>query len=83
MGFEPTVPCGITGFQDRLVKPLRQLSITLLLYPADGEMSRKSPPGNGGLWDRDLEQGGGIDVLEALVDGDGLVGDVAPVKSPL
>ena len=28
VGFEPTVPCGITGFQDRLVKPLRQLSIT-------------------------------------------------------
>ena len=31
VGFEPTVPCGITGFQDRLVKPLRQLSITWLL----------------------------------------------------
>ena len=31
VGFEPTVPCGITGFQDRLVKPLRQLSIAWLL----------------------------------------------------
>ena len=31
VGFEPTVPCGITGFQDRLVKPLRQLSITWIL----------------------------------------------------
>ena len=27
VGFEPTVPCGITGFQDRLLKPLGQLSI--------------------------------------------------------
>ena len=26
MGFEPTVPCRITGFQDRLFKPLRHLS---------------------------------------------------------
>ena len=26
VGFEPTVPCGITGFQDRLFKPLRHLS---------------------------------------------------------
>ena len=22
VGFEPTVPCGITGFQDQLLKPL-------------------------------------------------------------
>ena len=26
VGFEPTVPCGITGFQDQLFKPLRHLS---------------------------------------------------------
>ena len=26
MGFEPTVPCEITGFQDRLLKPLGHLS---------------------------------------------------------
>ena len=26
MGFEPTAPCGITGFQDRLLKPLGHLS---------------------------------------------------------
>ena len=27
VGFEPTVPCGITGFQDQLLKPLGHLSI--------------------------------------------------------
>ena len=27
VGFEPTVPFGITGFQDRLLKPLGHLSI--------------------------------------------------------
>ena len=26
VGFEPTVPRGITGFQDRLLKPLGHLS---------------------------------------------------------
>ena len=26
VGFEPTVPCGITGFQDQLLKPLGHLS---------------------------------------------------------
>ena len=26
MGFEPTVPCEITGFQDQLLKPLGHLS---------------------------------------------------------
>ena len=26
VGFEPTVPCDITGFQDRLLKPLGHLS---------------------------------------------------------
>ena len=31
MGFEPTVPCGITGFQDQLLKPLGHLSIKSLL----------------------------------------------------
>ena len=49
VGFEPTVPCGITGFQDRLVKPLRQLSITLILYPAPWEKSRKTPSFRMGL----------------------------------
>ena len=29
VGFEPTVPCGITGFQDRLHKPLGHLSIAV------------------------------------------------------
>ena len=27
VGFEPTVPCGITGFQDQLLKPLGHPSI--------------------------------------------------------
>ena len=27
-GFEPPVPCGITGFQDQLHKPLGHLSLT-------------------------------------------------------
>ena len=30
VGFEPTVPCGITGFQDQLLKPLGHLSIMRL-----------------------------------------------------
>lgn len=29
VGFEPTVPSGITGFQDRLLKPLGHLSESL------------------------------------------------------
>ena len=28
VGFEPTVPCDITGFQDQLLKPLGHLSVT-------------------------------------------------------
>ena len=36
VGFEPTVPCGITGFQDQLLKPLGHLSVSgvaeLLIY---------------------------------------------------
>ena len=28
VGFEPTVPFGITGFQDQLLKPLGHLSIS-------------------------------------------------------
>ena len=33
VGFEPTVPCDITGFQDRLLKPLGHLSEKqVLLY---------------------------------------------------
>ena len=31
VGFEPTVPCDITGFQDRLLKPLGHLSTAILL----------------------------------------------------
>ena len=31
VGFEPTVPFGITGFQDQLLKPLGHLS-TLLIF---------------------------------------------------
>ena len=32
VGFEPTVPCGITGFQDQLLKPLGHLSISREKY---------------------------------------------------
>ena len=32
VGFEPTAPCGVTGFQDQLLKPLGHLSMTVLLY---------------------------------------------------
>ena len=32
VGFEPTAPYGVTGFQDQLLKPLGHLSITVLLY---------------------------------------------------
>ena len=32
VGFEPTVPFGITGFQDQPLKPLGQLSETVLDY---------------------------------------------------
>ena len=35
VGFEPTAPCGVTGFQDQLLKPLGHLSITVLLYQID------------------------------------------------
>ena len=28
VGFEPTVPCEITGFQDQLLKPLGHPSVT-------------------------------------------------------
>ena len=31
VGFEPTAPCGVTGFQDQLLKPLGHLSIALFL----------------------------------------------------
>ena len=30
VGFEPTAPCGVTGFQDQLLKPLGHLSIMRL-----------------------------------------------------
>ena len=37
VGFEPTVPFDITGFQDRLLKPLGHLSVFALsiLYSAN------------------------------------------------
>ena len=31
VGFEPTVPFGITGFQDRLLKPLGHLSVPSII----------------------------------------------------
>ena len=34
MGFEPTVPFGITGFQDQLLKPLGHLSKILYVASA-------------------------------------------------
>ena len=45
MGFEPTVRCRITGFQDRLLKPLGHLSlsafpVTKLLYHINPALSR-------------------------------------------
>ena len=35
VGFEPTVPCGITGFQDQLLKPLGHLSKTSSIITAE------------------------------------------------
>ena len=32
VGFEPTAPCGVTGFQDQLLKPLGHLSIASSLH---------------------------------------------------
>ena len=32
VGFEPTVPFGITGFQDQLLKPLGRLSIYTIYF---------------------------------------------------
>lgn len=34
VGFEPTVPFSITGFQDQLLKPLGHLSICFLCFYA-------------------------------------------------
>ena len=43
VGFEPTAPCGITGFQDRLLKPLGHLSkvVTSLFYRNRCQKERK------------------------------------------
>ena len=41
VGFEPTVPCGITGFQDQLLKPLGHLSKHRLASIASRERSVK------------------------------------------
>ena len=39
-GFEPPVPCDITGFQDRLHKPLEHLSAcTGLVYPIAAQLA--------------------------------------------
>ena len=32
VGFEPTAPCGVTGFQDQLLKPLGHLSISYMSF---------------------------------------------------
>ena len=32
VGFEPTAPCGVTGFQDQLLKPLGHLSISNMSF---------------------------------------------------
>ncbi len=40
VGFEPTVPFGITGFQDQLLKPLGHLSLAInFLYQASNRLS--------------------------------------------
>ena len=39
VGFEPTVPFDITGFQDRLLKPLGHLSVVLRLYTLNFRLS--------------------------------------------
>ena len=36
VGFEPTVLCSITGFQDQLLKPLGHLSVTPICYHIAG-----------------------------------------------
>ena len=36
VGFEPTVPYGITGFQDQLLKPLGHLSRNITIYYIKG-----------------------------------------------
>ena len=38
VGFEPTVPCEITGFQDQLLKPLGHLSMSDHLLIAAAEL---------------------------------------------
>ena len=40
VGFEPTVGCPITSFQDWLLKPLGHLSMCPKLYHLPGEKSR-------------------------------------------
>lgn len=35
VGFEPTAPFGVTGFQDQLLKPLGHLSIVRFYYPSE------------------------------------------------
>ena len=39
VGFEPTVGCPITSFQDWLLKPLGHLSVCPRLYHLDGKKS--------------------------------------------
>ena len=40
VGFEPTVGCPITSFQDWLLKPLGHLSRLHKIYHPEGKMSR-------------------------------------------
>ena len=43
VGFEPTVPFGITGFQDQLLKPLGHLSPMVVIY-VNGDPSEIRTP---------------------------------------
>ena len=73
VGFEPTVGCPITSFQDWLLKPLGHLSIAVnynipkedcqvFTLPVTG---RKNPPESGGFWrsERDLNPRAAFDRL--------------------
>ena len=42
VGFEPTAPFGVTGFQDQLLKPLGHLSIAEHLADTNGILIHKS-----------------------------------------
>ena len=44
VGFEPTAPCGVTGFQDQLLKPLGHLSRCSISYKVIGDPSETRTP---------------------------------------